>query len=450
MKHWRAILAAVLSAVLPAASAAPAWALERSVSPLATSLPPISARAAALPSLPGLAPLVPVEGLGAPREFELPGTPPPEAAARRSARPQADVGPNDAPVARIPAAPKAVSGKANAAAARREAARREPEAAPLTERTLNAPAFATQPHSPSPARDLDALFDGRDAGGRRASAAVKVAAFGALAPALLLAPHLGAAAAAATSVSYWSANILQLAFPMPEIYKAARRGQCRGYPLKDAVIGAIGTVALGAINGPLLHQTFWGFMLVFTAVGMVAPYYVARALHGRAAPEASASASLSSPLARLWSRVMTDRALRRSAVAGLAVTAASAALYAAAAAVVPHALSWLFSTPVSRVAADLWSGRLMVALEVLKTVLSVYMFVPVKHKGQSEPQSFGAVFELLFFVSCLGFVVWGLLCAWGDAGPIRTQDLVLVARNAVQALAGSWALRRSARLKHRR
>lgn len=271
-------------------------------------------------------------------------------------------------------------------------------------------------------------FDGA-AAKRKAELAAAAAASVALP--LAAGAHLGLG-----STSYEAANVFSVALPFPQIYRTYAQGHARGFPAARAALGTLGALGLGLINATLLDKPMWGVMQIFVGLGMVAPYFIGRALEKTNAGERlwkpKSGISLTSKLVQ---RLRKDGAAQRSLAAGALIAALSVGLYAAAAAVVPGALT----AALTPKAID----GLLLGLQLFKMALFVAVFAPdvlALIKGR-QPRSFALGFNLIYLGSVVSFAVWGFSAAASSGpGPIRDQYLVLAARNVAEALASGLSL----------
>lgn len=250
-------------------------------------------------------------------------------------------------------------------------------------------------------------------------------------------PVAGLGALSLGDASYMAANGLSVAFPLPQVYKTYKQGHAREFPVVRAALGAFGTIALGLVNAPVLDKPFWGAMHIFVGLGMLAPYFIGKWLEKRNAPERKyiAPAAAKSSTARLAARLKGDGALGRALLTSVPLLAASAALYAGAAAFVPGALAAAL-TPAA-------SDSLLLGLQLFKAALFVAVFAPdvvALVKGR-PPKGFTLGFNLVFFASVAAFAAWGFTAASVEpSGPIKDQYLVLAWRNLGEAVAASLSL----------
>ncbi len=265
-------------------------------------------------------------------------------------------------------------------------------------------------------------------------AALPIAALGA-AP-LVHAFH--AAAPFVNTLSYDAANVLSVAFPLPMAYDAFRRGNAKDFPLGRAILGAVGTLALGLVNATVLGKPLWGVMHAFIALGMLAPYVIGKSLEKRGglkAYEPPQNLAGASRLRLLADKVLHDPAIRATAIAGAAMLALSAGLYAGAAAFVPAFL-----------AAHLGAAavaKLLLGIQIAKGALFVAVFAPdVAALVRGQPtHGFSRSFTTIYLGSVAAFTAWGFLqAAASPAGAIRDQYLIHGARNLAEAVASALSL----------
>lgn len=231
-----------------------------------------------------------------------------------------------------------------------------------------------------------------------------------------LAPHLHALAPFLNAASYDAANILSVAFPLPDAYAAFRRGNAKGVPLRRAILGAVGTLSLGLINATVLGKPLWGVMHTFISLGILAPYIIGKTLESKG------------PMAR-------NKALLATAVVGALMLAASAGLYFGAAAVVPA----LLAAHMSAAAV----AQLLFWLQVAKGAMFVSMFAPdIADLLRGKPtHGFSRTFTAIYLASVAAFTAWGFSqAAVSPAGPIREQYVVLGVRNLIESVASALSL----------
>ena len=284
--------------------------------------------------------------------------------------------------------------------------------------------------------------------GTGARVAAPAALFGALAlPLAASHAHLSltAMAPALGSVGYDLANVLSVAFPLPEAYQAFRRGHAHGFPLARAILGAVGTIALGTINAVMLGKPLWGVMHVFIGLGMIAPYVIGRALEKRGPMHYAPPQWAVKPTLRqsLGDRLRRDRAVLATAAVAAVMLALGIGVYAAAASFVPALLAAHLTA--SGVAA------LLLGIQIAKGALFVAVFAPdVAALARGKPtRGFSTAFTAIYLASVAAFTLWGFsAAAMTAAGPIRDQYLVAGVRNLFETVASAlslWALRRAAR-----
>lgn len=222
----------------------------------------------------------------------------------------------------------------------------------------------------------------------------------------------------ANTISYDAANVLSVAFPLPETYGTFRKGNAQGFPIKRAVIGSVGTLALGLLNASVLGKPLWGTMHTFIALGMIAPYVIGKALEKRGGK----------PLSR-------GAAVAATAAVGAVMLALSAGLYAGAAALIPAYLAAHLSAAA---VADL-----LLAVQIAKGALFVGAFAPdVADLIRGRPaKGFSKAFTSIYLASVAAFTLWGFLAAaQAPAGPIRDQYIVHGLRNLAETVASGLSL----------
>ena len=459
----RLTLCAALLAVSWPAAAVERAAEIRAVPPAALMAPSVLS----VPALPGGPRLG--EGLAAPAGLPGAALPPALAPATASAGPQAGASASARAQASQAVVPAASASSRPSARASAEAPR-PAEPAPVAASPSSAPAAPAagaagtagpaEPGEPQAAwTDGAARFDHAASSKRGSITPVSsgaAPALRALAPAAalgalslpLVAAHahvsLSAMAPAMGGVGYDLANVLSVAFPLPEAYSAFRRGHAHGFPIVRALIGALGTVALGTVNAVVLGKPLWGVMHVFIGVGMVAPYVIGRILERRGplAPYVPPQwAQKPSKLKALAHRLRRDRALLATVGVAAVMLAIAFGVYAAAAAFVPALL-----------AAHLSAGAiadLLLGIQIAKGALFVAVFAPdvaALIKGQPT-RGFSASFTTIYLASVAAFTLWGFsAAAMAAPGPIRDQYLVHGLRNLCETIASAlslWALYRA-------
>jgi|CXWL01.1.fsa_nt_gi hypothetical protein len=222
----------------------------------------------------------------------------------------------------------------------------------------------------------------------------------------------------------WIGNGLAFALPVPEIFKAIKAGRVKTPVWRTGVLIAA-NLALGMVNAAVAGIWLWGLQNTVVAAAMVLIWPAAR-----------------------WSRMIPGTSRTRALWGTVATAAVSlaigAALYFAAAALVPGALTaWLGAVGVANllvyVQAAAGAGYILVfAPDILSIV-----------RGKA-PDGFTPGFSLLFMLGSLGFLMWGGHLAWiAEAGSAdRAKWLINVGLNIVYLLvsgASWWLTRRQAR-----
>jgi hypothetical protein len=179
-------------------------------------------------------------------------------------------------------------------------------------------------------------------------------------------------------------------------------------------------------------------MHAFIALGMLAPYVIGKILDKKGpikAYQTPANLAQASRVRRLADRLIHDRALLGTAAAGLAMLAASAGLYAAAAAFIPA----LLAAHLSAAAV----ANLLLWIQIAKGALFISVFAPdVAALLRGQPtHGFSKAFTTIYLASVAAFTAWGFSqAAASPAGAIRDQYLIHGARNLAETVASALSL----------
>jgi hypothetical protein len=404
---------AAAAAALPPAASLSGAGVTLSASPALLSAPSLSAFAAPSAVLPAALPAA----------APAPATSPAEAPAARAAAPPLAIGESPASRAEPPSAAAAFSG----------AARRE--------RSATAPAAGERRSSEgerdSAARDFSALTGERLIAGAPDVSGPPVAAAGAAAaPAPRLAPSKGARALVAlpaalalglpafhpgiagwhalSQAGYVAGNAGAAIFPLVQIYETYHG---KTTPRSRAIVGAVASLALGLICAPVLRKALWGVQNVFGGVTLLVPLL----MRVRSSPGGG---------------------FKATAAIALAAAALSAGIYFAAAAAVPAALSALFSAAAV--------AKIVTAVQFATSAMFLWMFLPdaVKVLRGKAAGGFSPGFNLTFFLSAVGSMVWAVPSAWIYSGADQNTYRLIFAVNAIYALTSFlsfWFARREAK-----
>ncbi len=211
-----------------------------------------------------------------------------------------------------------------------------------------------------------------------------------------------------SDAGYLVGNVGAAIFPLVQIHDTYRTGKAA--PRARAIVGAAASLALGLVSATILHKALWGIQNVFGGLCLLAPLLIG-------------------------ARRARGGALAKTALLALTAAGLGAAIYAAAAATIPAALGAALSAPaVSRIATLVQSAT---------SAMFLWMFLPdtVKALRGRAAGGFSPGFNLMFFVSSLGSMLWAAPAAWIAAGPDQLTYRMIFAVNAVYALASFLSFR---------
>ncbi|MFI5360799.1 MAG: hypothetical protein ACHQ49_02420 [Elusimicrobiota bacterium] len=202
-----------------------------------------------------------------------------------------------------------------------------------------------------------------------------------------------------SNVGYVIGNAGSSIFPLFEIYEALRGKKA---PKFRAILGAVASLALGLINAPVLHKTFWGLQNVFGGVTLLVPLLIA-ARSGR----------------------VRGRGFRETGWIATGAVAVAAVLTIAAAAAVPSLLAALFTAAAV--------GKITLGIQIATSAMFLWMFLPdaVKALRGRAAGGFSRGFSLMFLVSSLGFMLWTLPSAWLFSDPHQGMYRMIFGVNAI-------------------
>jgi hypothetical protein len=332
-----------------------------------------------------------------------------------------------APIAAPRAAPALDSSSLGAAAADgprsaesdREEARRDFSSL-LGERLAEGKGDASVPAAKAPADNpsvsprLAAATPAR-AGSRLLSGVPAALALGA--PGVLALAHPSLASWHALSqAGYVAGNLGAAIFPLVQIYQTFHG---KSTPRSRAIIGAAASLALGLISAPLLHKSLWGVQNIFGGLTLLVPLFLG-AIKGR----------------------VRGSGLKETAIISAAALAVSVAAYFAAAAALPGLLAAVFSAAVI--------GKITLVVQLATSAMFLWMFLPdvVKVLRGKAAGGFSPGFNLMFFLSAVGSMIWALPSAWVFADAHQGTYRMIFAVNAIYALASFlsfWYARRESK-----
>lgn len=215
---------------------------------------------------------------------------------------------------------------------------------------------------------------------------------------------------------YIAGNVGAAIFPLVQIYQTF---QGKSTPKSRAIVGAAASLALGLICAPILHKTLWGVQNIFGGVTLLVPLLlgaVKGTVHGGG--------------------------LKATIFISAAALAVSGAVYFAAAATLPGLFGALFSASVI--------SKIALSVQFATSAMFLWMFVPdvVKVLRGKAAEGFSPGFNLMFFLSAVGSMVWAVPSAWIDAGADQNTYRLIFAVNSIYALASFisfWFARRESK-----
>ncbi len=241
----------------------------------------------------------------------------------------------------------------------------------------------------------------------------------ALAPAVFaLGLHPGIQAAIQPSLASWHAlsqagyvagNAGAAIFPLVQIYQTFHG---KSTPKNRALVGAAASLALGLISAPILHKSLWGIQNIFGGLTLLAPLLIGR-FAGRA----------------------RGNGLKETALIAAASLAVAAAAYFTVVPALPNLLAAAFSAAAV--------AKIALAVQMATSAMFLWMFLPdvVKVLRGKTADGFSPGFNLMFFLSSAGSMLWALPSAWISAGAHQDTYRVIFAVNTIYALASFLSFR---------
>lgn len=218
---------------------------------------------------------------------------------------------------------------------------------------------------------------------------------------------------AVSQAGYVAGNAGAAIFPLFQIHETFKG---KTTPKGRAVIGAAASLALGLISAPILDKTLWGVQNVFGGITLLAPLFIGG-----------------------WAKRVVTGGLKETALLSTAALAVSAGIYFAVAAVLPGALAAAFSAAaVSKIA---------LAVQFATSTMFLWMFLPdLFHRLRGQAAGgFSTGFNLMFFVSSAGSMLWALPSAFITTDAHQGSYRMIFAINAIYATASLlsyWFARR--------
>jgi uncharacterized protein with PQ loop repeat len=261
---------------------------------------------------------------------------------------------------------------------------------------------------------------------RLAAATRRDARFLATVPAVLaLGLHPGVRALLHPSLATWhvlsqtgyvAGNVGAAIFPLVQIYETFHG---KSTPKWRAIIGAAASLALGLICAPILHKSLWGVQNIFGGITLLVPLLLG-SLKGR----------------------VRGNGLKETALISAAAVAVSAAVYFAVAATLPGLLAAAFSAAAI--------AKIALVVQFATSAMFLWMFLPdvVKVLRGKAAGGFSPGFNLMFFLSAVGSMVWAVPSAWIYSGADQNTYRLIFAVNAIYALASFlsfWFARRESK-----
>ena len=188
---------------------------------------------------------------------------------------------------------------------------------------------------------------------------------------------------------YWVGNALAFIFPIPEVHKAIKGGKV-GVQTWRAGILVSASLALGLVNATVAGMPFWGIQNIFAATVMLMAWPAAR--WGKKTAEAGK---------------LDGKKTAAATIATVALSLGiSAAVYYAAAAVIPAALGAAFGAAAV--------GSITLGIMAVTGGAYFLLFLPdiISIMRGQAPKGFTPGFSLLFLLASVGFVVWTGQQAW--------------------------------------
>lgn len=221
---------------------------------------------------------------------------------------------------------------------------------------------------------------------------------------------------ALSQAGYVAGNVGAAIFPLVQIYQTFHG---KSTPKSRAIVGAAASLALGLICAPILHKTLWGVQNVFGGLTLLVPLFLG-ALKGR----------------------VKGSGLKETILITAGALAVSAAVYFAAAALLPSLLAAAFSPAAI--------AKIALAVQFATSAMFLWMFLPdvVSVLRGKTAGGFSPGFNMMFFLSAVGSMVWAVPSAWMNSGADQNTYRLIFAVNAIYALASFvsyWFARRESK-----
>jgi uncharacterized protein with PQ loop repeat len=219
-----------------------------------------------------------------------------------------------------------------------------------------------------------------------------------------------------SQAGYVAGNVGAAVFPLVQIYETFHG---KSTPKARAIVGAAASLALGLISAPILHKTLWGVQNIFGGLTLLVPLLIG-GLAGR----------------------VRGRGLKETALITAAALAVSAVAYFAVAATLPGLLAAAFSAAAV--------AKIALVVQFTTSAMFLWMFLPdvVKVLRGKAAGGFSPGFNLMFFLSALGSMVWAVPSAWIFDDALQGTYRMIFIVNAIYALASFlsfWFARREAK-----
>ncbi|HEX4048578.1 MAG TPA: hypothetical protein VH309_12115, partial [Elusimicrobiota bacterium] len=202
-------------------------------------------------------------------------------------------------------------------------------------------------------------------------------------------------------------------FPLVQIYETFHG---KTTPKSRAIVGAAASLALGLICAPILHKTLWGLQNLFGGLTLLVPLFLG-AIKGRA----------------------RGNGLKETALISAGALAVAGAAYFAAAAALPPLLAAVLSASAI--------AKLAMVVQFATSAMFLWMFLPdaVKALRGKAAGGFSPGFNMMFFLSAVGSMIWAVPSAWiFDDAHQGTYRMIFIV-NAIYALVSFlsfWLARR--------
>ena len=215
---------------------------------------------------------------------------------------------------------------------------------------------------------------------------------------------------------YVVGNVGAAIFPLVQIYETFHG---KSTPRWRAIVGAAASLALGLINAPILHKSLWGVQNIFGGITLIVPLLIV-GLAGR----------------------VHGSGLKETALISAAVLAVSAGVYFAAAATLPGLLAAVFSAAAV--------AQIALVVQIATSAMFLGMFLPdvIQVLRGRAAGGFSPGFNLMFFLSSVGSMIWAVPAAWIVAGAEQGTYRLIFAVNGIYAFASFlsfWFARRKAK-----